>query len=598
MSVIVTSMHPSPSHSRTHRPRSTSNSDGSRPPPRYSSLAGALPPSAIANNNTTNSLQELFNQHPALTCDTSDIAITDMRPPRYSSVFQRNRRHRQDNRADEAFGSDLQTHEYHLKGGSRSQPWATLKVLSKSSTKMSSSASALSSASGSGSSSSQKVAKFTSGDLVQGSLELNLESPQNINSINLSLRGRIITSSYEGGSYTFLEQSIINWTRSNGDPRSPSPEPSSGPSPVARSNSNSSAFPTSNVRTKKYDGKLSGDYAWPFAFSFPSEVSMPGTSSSTCPAPQTFVEKGINGTVQYELVLRMTHGMLRSDSKLLVNIVYVPDVTPPPSSVLRQLAYGENMGLPGPEVDPIGWHTLPPALVRGKLFNERNVKLQCTLSIANPQSYTRGAIIPCHLTLQSNDRTALDVLANPKCLAVRLIRRVQYPEDAARASASSLRDSQGRFEDVSVVEKAVWWVPGANGGALEGEENITASSSGMGTIRSLEGEIHLDKDMQPSCDFPLFKVAYELEVLPPRSPAFMCSATTHTTTTTLHGGTLAPVLISTLVTIATLHSEGPAPVAVTKPKPRKERSGRSRDEHTPDGSYTPNSQMMMINFNV
>ncbi|KAJ3501070.1 hypothetical protein NLJ89_g9505 [Agrocybe chaxingu] len=318
-----------------------------------------------------------------------------MRPPRYSSVFQRDRRRHQDNRADEASGSGLQTHEYHLKSGSRAQPWATLKVLSKSSTKMSSSASALSSASGSGSRTSQKVAKFTSGDLVQGSLGLNLESPQNINSINLSLRGRIITSSYEGGSYTFLEQSIINWTRSNGDPRSLLPEPSSGSSPVARSNSNFSTFPTSNVRTKKYDGKLSGDYAWSFAFSFPSEVSMPGTSSSTCPAPQTFVEKGINGTVQYELVLRMTHGMLRSDSKLLVNIVYVPDITPPPSSVLRQLAYGENMGLPGPEVDPIGWHTLPPALVRGKLFNERNVKLQCTLSIANPQSPTTAPLSMC-----------------------------------------------------------------------------------------------------------------------------------------------------------------------------------------------------------
>ena len=33
------------------------------------------------------------------------------------------------------------------------------------------------------------------------------------------------------------------------------------------------------------------------------------------PTPQTFLERDKSGSVQYELVLRLTHGILRSDSK-------------------------------------------------------------------------------------------------------------------------------------------------------------------------------------------------------------------------------------------------------------------------------------------
>jgi len=35
----------------------------------------------------------------------------------------------------------------------------------------------------------------------------------------------------------------------------------------------------------------------------------------SCPIPQTFLERDTKGSVQYELVLRLTHGILRSDSK-------------------------------------------------------------------------------------------------------------------------------------------------------------------------------------------------------------------------------------------------------------------------------------------
>ena len=92
----------------------------------------------------------------------------------------------------------------------------------------------------------------------------------------------------------------MTWARTNGDPRSVSPT--------------SDASTSSN--TKKFDGKLSGNYTWPFSFPFPKEVAMAIQGEQQMyPTPQTFLERDKNGSVQYELVLRLTHGILRSDSK-------------------------------------------------------------------------------------------------------------------------------------------------------------------------------------------------------------------------------------------------------------------------------------------
>ena len=62
-------------------------------------------------------------------------------------------------------------------------------------------------------------------------------------------------------------------------------------------------------------------------------------------------------------------------------MIYLPEVTPAPSSSLRQLAYAENMGMAGPDVDPEGWHALPSVTVRGTIFRERSIKLHCTVSL-------------------------------------------------------------------------------------------------------------------------------------------------------------------------------------------------------------------------
>lgn len=159
--------------------RRSSNGDLNRAPPRYSSLEAAF----VENFSTA---------------QTEAVPPTDLAPPRYSSVFSLTRTHTRRTLAHPgsnciASSSPVQTapdshvtpspsgpqvHEYYIKSGGK--VWATLKVISRTSVGSSSSAS-------SSLSSTQRVPRFTGSDLVQGILELNLETPQNINSISLSV---------------------------------------------------------------------------------------------------------------------------------------------------------------------------------------------------------------------------------------------------------------------------------------------------------------------------------------------------------------------------------------------------------------------------
>ncbi|KAF4619752.1 hypothetical protein D9613_004949 [Agrocybe pediades] len=556
----------SPSHLRSQSENIVSQ------PPRYSSLNGALPA-----NFSLDAVNDIINN----TAINLDGVSPPLRPPRYSSVFhtttlnregraeerRRARRatpgsnHDQDRTASSF--SSARVFEYHIKGNGKTSPWATLKVYSRSAASAPSTSNA----------EAQKIPRFTGQDLFQGSLELDLDSPQTINSISLSLRGRVVTSSYDDGSATFLDHHIVSWNRNKGDPREML---------LAQVGSTSSAPSSSRSPSpKKFEGKLSGQYSWPFSFPFPSSVVIPGQADAV-QIPQTFLERNVKGSVQYELVLRITHGMLRSDSKLQVDVSYVPDITPSPSSILRQLSYGENLAIPGPEVDPAGWSVLPPVTMRGKLFGERNVKFQCTLSLANPKSYTRGTFIPCHLSVYSSDTEALELVATPKHIAVHLVRRVQYYQDPnARTGNNGNGAASSPVESQVEVERAVWWT----------SQDVTETTlAAEATSRQFSGEIHLDKDLQASSVFPLFKISYDVELLPFRSSVFQPSRMKATSSdeengkSTRRGYSNSDIrneldvhsrpLLSHPVTIATLHGEGPTPIPFTKPKPRKDRRAR------------------------
>ncbi|KAF9057795.1 hypothetical protein BJ165DRAFT_1423537 [Panaeolus papilionaceus] len=514
-------------------------------PPRYSTLNGALPANLFLN--TTN--------------HQSNSAGSQSRPPRYSAVFNNNddaprrssssrQQHRElEVRQSDGFSSrsrseqesrnascnlsssGLYSFKYHL-SSNKNAISSTLKLYSKSCASSSSMHSA--------GAPIPKVPKFHNNDLVNGSLELNLSSAQSINSIHLILRGRIMTSAYDEGICTFLEYPVVTWTRADGHPHE---------NPAVR---------------KKYEGKLEGDYTWPLNFSFPSEIQLNGSQH----APPTFVDRKSMCSVQYDFVLKISHGILRSEAKLNVNVVYTPKVMPAPASILRELAYGQHMRAPGPDDDPLGWQTMAPVSLRGKLFNERPIKMQCTMSLANPQSYVRGSIIPCHLSFYCKDAEGLDIMTNPANVVVRLTRKLQYYEDGGSAVARGSSSSSSRgdaqrvkpVETVSYVGKAVWHAPSAH----------DQSSTSSPTTRSLEGEIHLDKDLIPSCDFPLFKASYAVELCP-----FDLSQPKTSSN--------QPSLGSWPVTIATIHGEGPEPIAFTKPaRPTRKQDKTTKNEYTID----------------
>lgn len=157
-------------------------------PPRYSSLEGALSPEAA---NILRSLcAEAIHSFSNADNRQGDERLREIYPPRYSGVFQqsdssgRHRRHRRAGGSSYSTDSQqvaaLQPFEYHVKTGhgSKANPWATLKVFSRSSSMSVPSSTIVVPG---------KMPKFTSKDLVQGSLELNLDSPQSINSISLSV---------------------------------------------------------------------------------------------------------------------------------------------------------------------------------------------------------------------------------------------------------------------------------------------------------------------------------------------------------------------------------------------------------------------------
>ena len=121
------------------------------------------------------------------------------------------------------------------------------------------------------------------------------------------------------------------------------------------------------------------------------------------------------------------------------------------------------------------------------------------------------------MTLESSNSHALSLLWTPKSPFVRLTRRVRYaqyssptPENVSNelpTSGNSLAagfptslsrgkvggGKRGDAKEVDEVELAVWWVP-----PKDAPQNMY--------LKTLEGEIHLAKDLQPTCRFPPFSV--------------------------------------------------------------------------------------------
>ncbi|KAF8884615.1 hypothetical protein BD779DRAFT_1442937 [Infundibulicybe gibba] len=417
----------------------------------------------------------------------ADEALTSL--PRYSFVSRPEPSNDTASSALPAVGST--EHQFHLT--KKRHNWATLRILSNAS-------------------SPKQLPKYMAGETVQGTFELILDGPDSIHSISISIKGRIITCPGDGETFFFLDQSLPLWDKTQGDP-------------------NSGAQPS-------FPGKLSGHYTWPFSFPFPTSIPKGGKEPNISPRhqiPQTYLERNAKVSVHYELFVFISRGILRSDSLIQTSVVYVPRIMPEPASALRQAAYLERQLPPCPREDPIGWYVLPSATMHG-LVGQRPVEVECTLSLARPLCYTRGAIIPCHLTVRATLPQDLDLLVKPDTIVAHLRRRVRFHQDTAgtmkRHSITPLT-----VGDVQDLTFGVWW-PRHEG--LSSQETYQ---------REMHGEIHLPGDLQPSCDFPSLSIEYYIVILPFDSPYFLAER--------------SQVVISQPIRIATVHAPGPTPEPIS-----------------------------------
>lgn len=114
---------------------------------------------------------------------------------------------------------------------------------------------------------------------------------------------------------TFLELTHTLWSPSQGDPRYSIDRDGS-------SSSNPSSVNIVNVPSL-FAGKLQGEYTWPFSIDLPKEVFITSGRDKklqSFPLPQTFNERYARGSIDYELVLRISRSRLRPDYRYAFNI--------------------------------------------------------------------------------------------------------------------------------------------------------------------------------------------------------------------------------------------------------------------------------------
>ncbi|TRM64338.1 hypothetical protein BD626DRAFT_491497 [Schizophyllum amplum] len=342
------------------------------------------------------------------------------------------------------------------------------------------------------------VPQYHEKEHVRGTVHLRADKRDSIQAVNLLIKGRVITGASAGDSFTFLNLNAPLWSRSGGVHSENVPE---------------------------------GD-AWQFSIPLPinTTVHMGDGSERTFALPGTFLEKDAPVSVKYDFVVIAARGKLRSDGQINATFGYAPSSRPLPPSIYRQIAYQQGTHIPSPLADPEGWHTRRDVLVRGTLFCARQVELTCQLSLARPLTYTRGSVLPLYLTMAGPDLECVDLLGAPQAIVVVLQRRIAYR-------------TAGQREQRDEVGRAVWWP--------------AQPPSPDCLTRDLEGEIHLTKDLKPSCNVPSFVLSYHVVMYPFEATGFKPGPPT---TSDGH-------VARELVDIATMHPKGPIPrpIAYTPP---------------------------------
>ncbi|KAJ3739216.1 hypothetical protein DFH05DRAFT_1514389 [Lentinula detonsa] len=379
-------------------------------------------------------------------------------------------------------------HVFSLSDG-RATPWLVLKISNSAK-------------------STKSLPIFHEKENINATLELHAEKgDSSIQSVTALVRGRVITGPRSDETVTFLTILHPIWARSADTPRTPSPSEGANGT------------------------KLFGNCIWSFSIPLPKTVAV-GKSGAQFRLPETFSERYLAASVQYDLTIHVSRGKFRTDSQIRTPFGFVPSSKPEPPSIFRQLAYQQSMPVPGPSTDPQGWKTLPTCKAKGTTLQNCPVDVRCTLSLAMPLCYTRGSVIPCCLTLSSEDAQALDMIIASDSINVSLLRKVGY------TSAPGIEKKRVAHQDFSrEFEKANWWP--------------SASIQSDHFNRHLEGEIRLAKELKPTSLMDHFSISYSV-VLRSFNISTLKSANSE-------------ILVSEPVDIVVAYARGPRPIAYSPP---------------------------------
>ncbi|KAG6865794.1 hypothetical protein C0991_011786 [Blastosporella zonata] len=140
--------------------------------------------------------------------------------------------------------------------------------------------------------SSKSLPTFFEKENINGTLEINADKGDSIQSITAIVTGRIISGSGSEDSFKFLSQSLPIWSKSSDVPRAPSPTDAASKS------------------------KLLGRCEWPLSIPLPATVTIPNESGSmqTYRLPETFLERRTPASIQYDFTIQISRGMLRTNS--------------------------------------------------------------------------------------------------------------------------------------------------------------------------------------------------------------------------------------------------------------------------------------------
>ncbi|KAF7324619.1 Rtt106 domain-containing protein [Mycena kentingensis (nom. inval.)] len=235
-----------------------------------------------------------------------------------------------------------------------------------------------------------------------------------------------------------------------------------------------------NVWSKTEGDMLVGEHTYAFSVQLPEYTNDSKVEGARYRLPHPFFERYSKIGIDYYLELHIEReGRLRADDTLSVRFGYFTMQRPSGLSLPRLLAHQRNTMLPGPYVDPEGWHLLETVDVKGRAFGHRDVDVKLTVFLAKPLCYTRGTVIPCAMTIETTDTLAADFFG--------------------------ALTSSGLF-----LERCARWWPSP---PYQTPQSVKE--------RYLLGELHLAKDLHPSTAMKQFRVEYSVVLFPPEAVGFV-----------------------------------------------------------------------------